>query len=207
MGHASLAEARAYGIGENRAVDATLTLYLDLASKVVDDYCGRSFGTATASTVTVRDAHNARVVLPGPFTAVTAVTVNGGIALEPTAYQVESWGLRLVWNYRDADGFPVPSVHPGRGVDVTVAATFGYATVPVPVKQATLALTDHLLARSDYRIVATVDAEGNPETLPTAAASPQATEVDPGENPVTTNTTGLIDADRWLRNYRRVLVG
>lgn len=207
MSYASLSEARAYGVGTDQADDATLQTYLDLASKVVDDYTGRSFGIAAISTVTVRDQRNARVALPTPFTAVTAVAVNGGNPLAVAAYQVEPWGLRLVWGYRDADGWPVTSVRTGNtGVDVAVTATFGYATVPLPVKQATLALTDYLLARSTYRVISSVDAEGNPTTLPTAAASSQATLVDPDESPISADTTGLIDADRWLRSYRRVMV-
>lgn len=182
--------------------------YLELASRAVDDYCGRSFELAAPKTVAVNDVRTPLVRLPAPFRNVTAVTVDG-VELSSGSYVVEPWGLRLYFPAKDADGFPTRTFVSGPwgrgrhpyGAQVAVTATFGWDEVPIAVRQATQALAEHF-AEERHTVTSSTDAEGNPTTLPTSAAKPTETRVGPGETP-TTDTTGLIEADRLLRPFRR----
>lgn len=181
---------------------------MELASRAVDDYCGRSFEGAAPKTVTVTDVRSPLVPLPAPFRGVTEVTVDG-VPLTAGSYIVEPWGLRLQWPGRDVDGFPARTFVSGPfgrgrhpyGAVVTVRATFGWDEIPIAVRQATQMLADHFAGRR-HQVTASTDAEGNPTTLPTSAAKPTEVLVAPGEKP-TTDTTGLIEADRLLRPFRR----
>lgn len=185
------------------AVDHT-----ELASRAVDDYCGRSFEPPTTKTVTVNDVRTPIVPLPTPFRDVTAVTVNGAV-VSASGYVVEPWGLRLYRPALDADGFPVRTAVSGPwgggrhpyGAQVKVTATFGWDDIPAAVSRATRLLAEHF-AGQRHTVTASTDDEGNPTTLPTSAAKPTATLVGPDQKPVA-DTTGLIDADRLLRPFRR----
>lgn len=212
--YATLAEARAYGISTTQADDTTLTTYLDLASRIVEDYTGTTFTTATARTVTVQDVRTPLVPLPGPFTTVTSVTAYGAL-LAASQYTVEPWGLRLYTpGWRDSDGFPYRSqtaLRSGRGpygASVAVTATFGYAAVPIEVRQATLAVAHDQLTRASNRPTSTVDVEGNATVLPLVAVEPGVSrEETSGASTFQprTDTTGSLAADRLLQPYRSVL--
>lgn len=202
--YADEADASAAGVD---ADDETL----ELASRAVDDYCGRNFGPPFTRTVTVHDVRTPVVPLPGPFTNVTAVTVNGGAPLDAGAYAIEPWGVRLYSSSRDADGFPAHSFVSGPwglyGGRVAVTASFGWDEIPAAVRRATILLAGHLRA-NHYRVTATAtDAEGNPTILPVSAAIPKDTLVGPDADRPMVDSTGLIDADRLLAPYRRVRVG
>lgn len=211
--YATLAEARAFGVTTAQADDATLTTYLELASRVVDFYTGTTFDPQGSRTVTVSDVRTPLVRLPVPFSSVTAVTVNGQ-PIAPSGYIVEPWGLRLYINgYLDVDGFPrrtASSVRDHRapyGSQVAVTATFGWTAIPSPVKQATALIAREQLGRSSQRPTGTTDVEGNPSVLPVEATIPGITLDDTGGGRFLprVDTTEVITADRLLQPYRSTL--
>src|SRR5664280_2506334 len=145
--YAALTDVRTYGIAAPQAEDAIVVDRLELASRIIDGYTGTIFTQQVATAVTLNDVRIPVVVLPSPFANVTAVTLNGQV-LASTQYVIEPWGLRL---YRsgnfDVDGFPVDTMNdwgvmtPPRsrwGAQVIVTADFGWATVPSPVRHATV---------------------------------------------------------------------
>lgn len=142
---------------------------------------------------------------------------SAGTAVVQWPFIVEDWGLRVYFpTVIDADGFPVRSATPlgfswrgfgfggaapyGSQVDVT--ATFGYATVPQPVKQACILVTaflcqgqgQTLMDPSLYR----VSVEGY--TVESQRRTPRG----PGDSSDIDLkvSTGVIEADRLLRRYQ-----
>jgi hypothetical protein len=177
--YATVTDLRNAGV-DNSQSDDLLQAALDLASVLVDEYTGTVFTTATASTKVFYDQRTR--IIP----------------------------LRLFPVFmRDGSGFPLLyggdfaswAYDQGRstyGYDVSVTATWGWASVPLAVKQATILLAKDQLASplvagaSDARVRA-MSVEGFSVTLDSAEAQ--------------TMSTGNIAADRLLRRYRTDLAG
>lgn len=192
------------GVTVAQRSDLLLQDDLDVASRIVDDFTGSQF-YQTQGTVTVYDVRLPLVVLPRPFSAITAVSVDGR-AVDAAGYTVTPSGLRLYINpYIDVDGFPrkvfanVGAQRNPYGQNVAVTATFGYATVPAPVRRATALLASRLALGSvqnmipDSRI-ASITVEGYSRTF---------------KDDDRVATTGDSEVDRLLSPYSRrsVLVG
>lgn len=176
--YASVADARAAGIKTSQASDADLTTWLEQASRVVDNYTNTRF-RVTAATYTVRTPQSSLVILPYPFSGITAVTVDG-VAQATTAYVVEDFGIRFGYRPRGP---------------VVVTGIFGYPDVPSPVRLATIYIADSLISQSQYRPAIGTDTEGNASGLSTAAFVPRF-----ASNGV--ESTGTVRADRLLQPYR-----
>lgn len=178
--YASVAEARAAGIKTTQASDAELTTWLEEASRVVDNYTHTRFNVTAATAHTVHNPQSALVILPYPFSAVTAVTVDGVAQTLTTNYTVEDFGIRFGYRPRGP---------------VVVTGIFGYPDVPSPVRLATIYIADSLISQSQYRPAIGTDTEGNASGLPTAAFVPRF-----ASNGV--DSTGTVRADRLLAPYR-----
>lgn len=127
-----------FGVSDDKATEEVC----DTASRIIDNYTGQTFTSApTERTVTIHDVRNARLPLPSPFRDVTSVKING-VPLDSGGWVADDQGLRLVrYGAKDVDGFPIRD--PGRrglrvayGSVVTVTATFGYETLPSPLRRA-----------------------------------------------------------------------
>ena len=149
LSYATIADIRAFGVPDS-VTDDQITTALDLAVDLVTDYTGTFFGAPVSMDVVINDVRKPLVVLPTPFAAVTAVTVNG-TALNPNLWVLENWGLRIYSaSYYDPDGFPrwsLSNVNNGLnygdtlyGGQVVVTATFGWPDVPAKVRRATILL-------------------------------------------------------------------
>ena len=157
INYATIADIRNFGVAVTEAYDATVTTYLNIASRLVDDYCGQTFDPSASVTRTFNDVRNPIIPLPFGTTAVTAVTVNGGTPLVAGSYSLrtDQYGnvtaLQLyIPGFLDVDGFPVTgaSLLPPAsfrysgptGSDVAVTLTLG-AALPAVVAEATRLLT------------------------------------------------------------------
>jgi hypothetical protein len=206
--YATVTDLRNAGV-DNSQSDDLLQAALDLASVLVDEYTGTVFTTATASTKVFYDQRTRIIPLSQPASSITAVGVSG-YDLTSSQWQLDGQVLRLFPVFmRDGSGFPLLyggdfaswAYDQGRstyGYDVSVTATWGWASVPLAVKQATILLAKDQLASplvagaSDARVRA-MSVEGFSVTLDSAEAQ--------------TMSTGNIAADRLLRRYRTDLAG
>jgi hypothetical protein len=215
--YCTLENVRTWGITTSQANDQVVLDRIDIASAIVDDYCGLSgyglggtFAAQKTTTITVGDVRLPMVPLPRPFTNVTALTIDGR-TLDATTFIVENWGIRLyIAGYLDVDGFPRRSSTsmgyggpgygwPGMGApygsQVAVTATFGYTSVPLPVRHATVLIAAFLVFGQGETLldprVSTVAVEGYTLRYPTRG----------GPDTELIATTGVIEADRLLAPY------
>lgn len=206
-----LQDVRDQGIDATIADDVHLQAFIDLASRIVDDYTSSFFGGALVETININDARLPIIRFPVlPYTALTSVTVNGQL-IDPTGYTQESWGIRLyIPGFLDVDGFPrrtlsfVPWGYRGfgspYGSNIAVTATFGHADIPLPVKQATVLIAKRNAEQASEQLV-------DPDIVQVGVEGYRLL-YDRGntENPL--DTTGVVAADRLLQpyRYRNVLV-
>lgn len=133
--YANLGDVRELGITEELADDARVNDAIADASRWVDAKTGQTtygFSRARVATETIRDAAGELLVLPAPLANITAVTPEGGSALDAAAYTLDSprvlrW-LRS-WSARS----------------VAITGTWGYSTVPALIRQATALYAAHLI--------------------------------------------------------------
>lgn len=137
MNYTTTADLRAFDVTEADASDVQCAAACEVASRLVEDYVGHDFDVPQVRTITIDEVLGGRVVIPGPFQDVTAVTVNN---VGMTYWDLTSFGLTLTRpGIKDVDGFPVSSdlgYNPRRPARVTVTATFGYDAVPALVTRA-----------------------------------------------------------------------
>lgn len=133
--YANLGDVRDTGITAEMADDARVNGAIADASRWVDKKTGQTtygFSQAQVATETIRDATGELLVLPAPLANITAVTPEGGTALDVAAYTLDSprilrW-LRS-WSARS----------------VAITGTWGYSSVPVLIRQATALYAAHLI--------------------------------------------------------------
>lgn len=126
---------------------------LEAVSRGIEQHCQRQFNLASSAT--------ARVYYPGSnsfaevddFTAITSIKTDHGndgtyeVTWSTTDYQLEPlngvWGGESGWPYRKiraVGSYRFPCVEPTARAPLEVTATWGWAAVPPPVKQACLLL-------------------------------------------------------------------
>lgn len=207
--YATVSDVRTQGITVAQADDATVTDRLNVASEIVDAHTQwldwgmpGALGTPVTTTVTVNDVRRPSVVLPYPFRSISQVLVNL-VAVDPTAYTVEPWGVRLyVSGGIDLGAFPIwalenPTYGTGGrrfGARVDVSATFGWTSVPLRVRHATVLIAAFLLGgKGDMPI--------DPRIQMLAVEGYQVRFI-PHTADEVLDTTGVIEADRLLERFR-----
>ena len=167
MAYATVAELAAHlGLSDaitpsgqmvDAARNARYQLALDTASAMVDQDTGRVF-TSTVATKTLMSAGEQMLVVPD-LVSVTSIKVDedgDGVfeeTLAATDYELLSFNeTHAGWPYqainRIDDVWPIP-VWGGRRRLVEVAGTWGWASVPVPIKQACLIMAARQVARGN----------------------------------------------------------
>lgn len=138
------AELKAYVRIDDTVDDAQLALAVTAASRAVDEHCNRQFGKVSAPEARTYTAYWDRergryavkiddlMTEVGLTIAVDAGAITG-YSLKPSnaAQKSEPWTLLLV----DSDSAVTPTTDEDA---VTVTATWGWTSVPTPVKQAVL---------------------------------------------------------------------
>jgi hypothetical protein len=147
--YATLAELR-YRIGEglsdeDTTNDAALTRALTTASRAVEDFCGRQFNTDAAATARVYAADACEVVYIDDFSTTVGLTVAADSSLWDVGdYQPEPLnGInagRTGWPYYRIRAVGALSWPVSSKALVSVTAMWGWASVPVSIKEAVLIL-------------------------------------------------------------------
>lgn len=167
MAYATVAELAAHlGLSDaitpsgqmvDAARNARYQLALDTASAMVDQDTGRVF-TSTVATKTLMSAGEQLLVVPD-LVSVTSIKVDedGDGVFEETLtaadFELISFNeTHAGWPYqainRIDDFWPIP-VWGGRRRLVEVVGTWGWASVPMPIKQATLLMAARQVARGN----------------------------------------------------------
>lgn len=126
---------------------------LETASRGIEQYCQRQFNLASSATARVYYPDSDILTAVDDFTAITSIKTDNGndgtfeITWASTDYQLEPlngvyggesgwpyWKIRAVGSYR------FPCVTTTNRAPLEVTATWGWAAVPAPVKQACLLL-------------------------------------------------------------------
>jgi hypothetical protein len=166
MAYATLAELRSFVGIDDSADDATLSLALSVAQRQVDDWCGRTFEAATATSVRTQRAINAWTLLldpgwdiqtatglivrtddndDGTFETTWTITTDFVLGGSGVGYDgATGWpytSLRAVGSRT----WPTATLRPA----VQITASWGWPAVPVPVKQATLLLAAEAFKSKD----------------------------------------------------------
>jgi hypothetical protein len=137
------------------ADDAFLTTALDTAETMLDNACGRRFEIATASSPRLYIPDGTSLLSIDDCTSVTSVTENGAV-IPAITYQLEPL------NNLSPAGSVVPYDTIRRMADlpwytdygratVSVVASWGWAAIPVPIKQSCLILGKDIAANRDVR--------------------------------------------------------
>lgn len=133
--YAILADVRSLGITAELAGDARVNEAIADASRWVEAKTGQTtygFAQARVATETIRDATGELLVLPAPLANITAVTPEGGSALDAAAYTLDSPRI-LRW------------LRPWSARSVAITGTWGYTSVPALIRQATALYAAHLI--------------------------------------------------------------
>lgn len=156
MSYASLSELRSWLGVQDTADDDGLALALDVATRKVDDHCGRTFATATVAAARTLRANDPVVLRLDPgwdIQSTSGLVVktddNDDGTFETTWTPGVDFELDSGVGYDGASGWPYgrlvavgdrwwPTATRRRAVQIT--ALWGWAAVPDPVKQATLIL-------------------------------------------------------------------
>jgi hypothetical protein len=156
-GYATLAQIKASLRITDTVDDALLELAIESASREIDAVCERNFfSTAGTRIYTPRDSY---VVEIDDVVSVTSVKSSGaadGIfdtTWTTTDYQLEplngiAGGIAVPYSFIRAVGdftWPVS----GKEATVQVVGTFGFASVPTAIKQATILLASRIFKRND----------------------------------------------------------
>lgn len=202
--YATIAQVRGFGLSATKTDQQVLDA-IDQASRVMDDYCDEQF-YQTTETVLVNDVRLPMIRLPKlPFTGITEVKINA-MVLDPSAYTVEKWGLRLYTSgNRDADGWPLrplssfgtPTFAARYGSQVSVSATFGHPSTPANVNRACVILSSRIAVQGGNSLIPdtrlkSLTVEGYSRTWDSSTEK--------------LDTTGDTQVDRLLRAYRHQAV-
>jgi hypothetical protein len=167
MAYATVAELAAHlglsdaitpsGVMVDAARNARYQLALDVASTAIETDCGRVFTSASATKTLISKGG---YVLPVPD-LVSATTIktdedDDGIfetTLLAVDYELGSWNeLRTDWPYewvnRIDDQWPIPTPG-GRRKLIEITGTWGWSSVPNPIKQACLLMAARQVARGN----------------------------------------------------------
>lgn len=126
---------------------------LETASRGIEQYCQRQFNLASSATARVYYPVSDIYAETDDFTTVTSIKTDSGSDLTyettwaTTDYQLEPlngiWGGETGWPYRKiraVGSYRFPCVELADRAPLEVTATWGWAAVPAPVKQACLLL-------------------------------------------------------------------
>lgn len=145
MAYATLAELKAVLNITGTGSDTELSVWLDAASRFIDDYCGRTFGVSEVGVWIYRADYAGRLRIEDA----SAITL------------VESSRDRTTWRDITADVILWPyNGPPYTGIDLSlspwaiptwlrITGTFGYATVPETVKAACLRMAGALYRQAE----------------------------------------------------------
>ena len=167
MAYATVAELAAHlGLSDaitpsGQMVDATRNaryqLALDTASAMVDQDTGRVF-TSTVATKNLTSNGGARLLIPDLVSATTVKADDDGdgfyeTTIAASGYELGSFnethaGWPYQWLTRLDDTWPTPDFA-GRTKLVQIAGTWGWASVPSAIKQATLLMAARQVARGN----------------------------------------------------------
>lgn len=193
MAYATRQQVRDFGVSVTDATDARVDVCLARADLAINTFTGRTFAAAAIRTEIVDGVYKGTIPLPGPFSLVTAVTINN-LALAATQYEIRPWGLKLLnTSERDADGFPAylgyPSVSPSYiSATVKVTATFGSLPDQIIIDAATILAAQYARLNTDDTIAARIGSMKSGELSITQA-------------PVAGVTTGNLEVDAMLSDY------
>jgi len=162
-GYCSLSELKAAFRITDNIDDALLELCVESASREIDGYCERVFYKTTGATRTYVPRDSFLVEIDDLVSLTSLTTSSGGVTFDitwgATDYQLEplngrSGGLDTPFTQIRAIGsylFPVwePSNVNAQEATVQVVGTFGWNTVPVAIKQATIILAQRHFKRYD----------------------------------------------------------
>jgi hypothetical protein len=165
MAYATLAELRSFVGIDDAADDTTLSLALSVAQRQVDDWCGRTFDSVSLSARTMRAINAWTLVLDPGWDIQTATGLIVQTDDDDDGTYETTWTITTDFvlgssgvGYDGASGWPCTSL---RAVGsrtwptatlrpaVQITATWGWAAVPVPVKQATLLLAAEAFKSKD----------------------------------------------------------
>jgi hypothetical protein len=123
----------------NTTNDEELRRYIDVATEIVERYCGKAFRRQTITTTPAGGEFY--YLLRPPVLSITSVVIDG-TTLSPSAYRVNknSGVLQLV----TTTGIYVDSM--------TVTYVAGYVDPPAPVRHATILLVAHLFETQRGRV-------------------------------------------------------
>ena len=169
----TVAELQAY---VSTTVYSDATIYeeaINAAEEIIDNACGRKFVVASASTARVYMPSCGAVLFIDDCTAIASVVANGATLTAGTDYQAEplnnlSYGgetvpffalRRLGYYCRRWDNYyGVPNL-----ANITVTATWGWAAIPVMVKESCKIIARDVLSQRDttgFGLVAITEAGG-----------------------------------------------
>lgn len=160
--YATLAELKAFARVKGTTDDDSLNDALEAASRAIEQFCGRQFNVAASASARVYYPEHSCLVEVDDFHTTTGLVVkvdSSGSGTFDTTWDVSDYELRPLngivsgqagWPYCEiwGDGsrlFPTNS----RRASVEVTATWGWATVPTPVRQACLIMAQELYKLGD----------------------------------------------------------
>lgn len=193
MPYATRQQVRDFGVPLADATDARVDSSLLRADIRINSYTGKTFAAAASRTEIIDGVYKGTIPLPAPFSAVTAVTIDG-IALATPSYEVRSWGLQLFSvRLRDGDGFPLywsaVKMYPRIAATVKVTATFGEIADAVIVEAATMLASQFARQNAD-------------DALPVGQIkSYKSGGVSITQSRVEGRTTGNLEVDAMLDDY------
>lgn len=152
--YATPSEVKAYVRVDDDLDDVQVALAIAAASRAVDQHCGRQFGAVDTAEErhfsAVWDRRRSRWLVEVDDFADDAITVQvAGGAITPVTFEPVNAGVKgRPWQRLvvDSSASVVPTVERD---SVSVTAVWGWASVPTPVKQATLLQASRFLARRD----------------------------------------------------------
>ncbi len=152
MSLAVLADLKTYLGISSASADAELQRMLDIASVMVEQYCERTFLTATYTVK--RSGHNTDLLLlkNTPITAISALYIDG------TAVAASSDGLLVPGFVFDATGEP-PGVwlvggqlftQGRKNISITYTAGYGSGAIPMDIQHATIEIAAQTMREKDW---------------------------------------------------------
>lgn len=171
MAYATVANIREYldQVPTNAGTTALLQNVLDRATAIIDTELGFAFGSSAVTTRTVY-GDGTDFLQPPRFVAgsVTAVTTTSGYTV-PDYVEQDGWLVvtragRLGNQYGGATGLLAPARYGegwAAGLPYTVAATYGYPTVPADIVECCLEIAIRIYKAKDAGFSDVVGVEGS----------------------------------------------
>jgi len=147
--YVSTAELKSTLAIKEQFADADIRLAIEAASRAVDGYCRQQFFLGPAAETRTYTPVSSDYLMIDPAVTITTVTVQGNAITLGTNFAKQLANAALdgrPWDtIRSLNGYVFPR---GTADSVTVLGQFGWATVPIAVKQATSIIASRYLRRS-----------------------------------------------------------